>query len=236
MSWASTHLEQSAHPSRSILRVLTHCGEGCLLHGTAFLGRLAPERLGVGFGQSQCHGHAWVIPRRHHSENGLVARKNQQHTHGGTPATTALTRAGVSFTLHPYEHHDDNTHFGDEAVAALDLDPNRVFKTLVADIGGRLVVAVVPVAKQLDLKALAAVFGAKKASMADPAVAARSSGYVVGGISPIGQRTPLPTVVDSSAEDFPTIHFSAGRRGLQVELAPADLLAVTKARSARIAH
>lgn len=165
-----------------------------------------------------------------------MAKRSKQPAHGGTPATTALTQAGIAFTLHPYEHHDDNTHFGDEAVAALGLDPNRVFKTLVADLGGRLVVAVVPVAKQLDLKALAAVFGVKKATMADPAVAARSSGYVVGGISPIGQRTPLPTVVDSSADDFPTIHLSAGRRGLQVELAPADLRAVTKAKSARIAH
>ena len=165
-----------------------------------------------------------------------MAKRSKQQTHGGTPATTALTQAGIAFTLHPYEHRDDNTHFGDEAVAALDLDPNRVFKTLVAELGGRLVVAVVPVARQLDLKALAAVFGAKKATMADPAVAARSSGYVVGGISPIGQRTKLPTVLDSTADGFDTIFLSAGRRGLQVELAPADLRRITGAQSALIGH
>ncbi|MFT4166549.1 MAG: Cys-tRNA(Pro) deacylase [Microlunatus sp.] len=165
-----------------------------------------------------------------------MAKRSKQQAHGGTPATTTLTQAGIVFTLHPYEHHDDNTHFGDEAVAALGNDPARVFKTLVADIAGRLVVAVVPVAHQLDLKELAAVFGAKKATMADPRVAARSSGYVVGGISPIGQRTKLPTVLDSSADDFDTIFISAGRRGLQVELAPADLRAITGAQSALIAH
>ena len=161
---------------------------------------------------------------------------------GGTPATEALTRAGVAHTLHPYEHHDGERHFGDEATAALGLDPARVFKTLVADLAdtadGRpqLVVAVVPVARQLDLKALAAAVGAKKAAMADPAAAQRSSGYVLGGISPLGQRTPLPTVVDASAEDFPTIHVSGGRRGLQVELAPADLVAVTRATVAPVSR
>ena len=165
-----------------------------------------------------------------------MAKRSKQQAHGGTPATTALTKAGIAFTLHPYEHHDDNTHFGDEAVAALGNDPARVFKTLVADVGGRLVVAVVPVAQQLDLKALAAVFGAKKATMADPQVAARSSGYVVGGISPIGQRTKLPTVLDSSADAFDTIFVSAGRRGLQVELRPGDLRTATNAQSALIAH
>jgi Cys-tRNA(Pro)/Cys-tRNA(Cys) deacylase len=161
-----------------------------------------------------------------------VAKKDA----GGTPATVALSRAGISFTLHRYTHHDDTTSFGDEAVAALGLDPTRVFKTLVADLGGELVVAVVPVAYRLDLKALAAALGAKKAAMADPAAAARSSGYVVGGISPVGQRTRLRTVVDASAQDFPTIHVSAGKRGLEVELAPADLAAVTGAIFAPVAH
>jgi Cys-tRNA(Pro)/Cys-tRNA(Cys) deacylase len=165
-----------------------------------------------------------------------VAKKNKHHAHGATPATTALIDAGITFTLHPYEHHDDNTSFGDEAAAALAVDRRRIFKTLVADIGGQLVVAVIPVAGQLDLKALAAAFGAKKASMADPQVAARSSGYVVGGISPIGQRHALPTVVDDSADDFETIYVSAGRRGLQVELAPSDLRAITDARSVSIAQ
>ncbi|HEU5484989.1 MAG TPA: Cys-tRNA(Pro) deacylase [Microlunatus sp.] len=165
-----------------------------------------------------------------------MARKDKHAAHGSTPATTVLVGAGITFTLHPYEHQDDNTDFGAEAVRAIGADPARVFKTLVADAGGRLVVAVVPVARQLDLKALAAVFDVKKATMADPAVAARSTGYVVGGISPIGQRHPLPTVVDSSAEDFDTIFVSAGRRGLQVELAPADLRTVTAARSVAVAH
>ena len=154
-----------------------------------------------------------------------------QEDTGGTPATVALSRAGISFTLHPYAHQDDATNFGDEAAAALGLKRTRMFKTLVADLGGELVVAVVPVAYRLDLKALAAAVGAKKAAMADPAAAARSSGYVVGGISPIGQRTRLRTVVDASAQDFPTIFVSAGKRGLQVELAPADLAAVTGAIS-----
>ena len=158
---------------------------------------------------------------------------------GGTPATAALTRAGVAFTLHPYAHVDGQRHFGDEATAALGLDPARVFKTLVAEVAGQrppLAVAVVPVAQQLDLKALAAALGAKKAAMADPAAAQRSTGYVLGGISPLGQRTALPTVVDASALTFPTIYLSAGRRGLQLELAPADLVAVTGARVATVGH
>ena len=153
---------------------------------------------------------------------------------GGTPATDALSRAGIAFTLHPYEHTPGERHFGDEATTALGQDPDRVFKTLVADLGegsagGRLVVAVVPVARHLDLKALAAALGAKKAVMADPGLAQRSSGYVLGGISPLGQRTPLPTVVDASARTFTTVYVSAGRRGLQVELTPADLVAATGA-------
>ena len=165
-----------------------------------------------------------------------MAKRNKHHPHGATPATTALIDAGITFTLYPYEHDDDNTDFGEEAVAAIGADPNQVFKTLIADIGGKLVVAVIPVARKLDLKALATAFGAKKASMADPQAAARSSGYVVGGISPIGQRHPLPTVVDATAGDFETILVSAGRRGLQVAVAPGDLLAITDARSAPIAH
>jgi Cys-tRNA(Pro)/Cys-tRNA(Cys) deacylase len=158
---------------------------------------------------------------------------------GGTPATAALTRAGVSFTLHPYTHVDGERHFGDEATASLGLDPARVFKTLVVELAGRggsLAVAVVPVAQQLDLKAFAEALGVKKAAMADPAAAQRSSGYVVGGISPLGQRTALLTVVDETALGFPTVHVSAGRRGLQVELPPAALVEVTGAKVAPIAH
>lgn len=165
-----------------------------------------------------------------------VAKKNRRRTHAGTPAIAALIDAGISYTLHPYEHHDATTSYGEEAVAALGLEQTRVFKTLVAEVGGHLVVAVIPVANQLDLKALAAAFGAKKAAMADPQAAERSSGYVVGGISPIGQRHPLPTVIDTSADSFATVFVSAGRRGLQVELTPADLRAITGADSAPIAH
>ncbi|HEY0238143.1 MAG TPA: Cys-tRNA(Pro) deacylase [Friedmanniella sp.] len=158
---------------------------------------------------------------------------------GGTPATAALARAAVAFTLHPYAHVQGERHFGDEATTALGLDPTRVFKTLVVELAGRgtsLAVAVVPVARQLDLKAFALALGAKKAAMADAAAAQRSSGYVLGGISPLGQRTPLPTVVDASALGFPTVFVSAGRRGLQVELPATDLVVLTGAQVAVIGH
>jgi Cys-tRNA(Pro)/Cys-tRNA(Cys) deacylase len=157
-----------------------------------------------------------------------VARKSA----GGTPATVALDRAEVAYTLHPYAHDPQSSHFGDEAAAALGVDRSRIFKTLVADAGGELVVAVVPVAAQLDLKALATAVGAKRAALADPAAAARTTGYVVGGISPLGQRTRLRTLVDDSADRFDTVFVSAGKRGLQVELAPADLVRLTGAELA----
>lgn len=152
----------------------------------------------------------------------------------GTPATTALDRAGIPYQLHPYEHADAETHFGDEAAAKLGVDPAVIFKTLVVDTGSGLAVAVVPVAGQLDLKAMAGALSVKKVAMADPAVASRSSGYVVGGISPVGQRTALPTVIDDSVVALESVMVSAGRRGLQVSLAPADLVAVTGARLAAI--
>ena len=152
-----------------------------------------------------------------------------------TPAIAALNRAKVEHTLHPYHHDPTTTAFGDEVVTALGWDPERVFKTLVASVDGALVVGIVPVAAQLDLKALAAAAGGKKAQMAKVADAERSSGYVVGGISPLGQRKALPTVIDSTAELFPTIMVSAGRRGLQVELDPADLIAVCHAKISDIA-
>ena len=158
---------------------------------------------------------------------------------GGTPATDALSAAGIAFTLHSYTHHDDSRDFGAEAARELGVDELRIFKTLVVDIGaGRppLAVGVVSVAGQLDLKAFAAAVGAKKATMAKPAEASRSSGYVVGGISPIGQKTPLPTVLDETAQLFDTIFVSAGKRGLQVELAPDDLLAITGAHWADVAR
>lgn len=156
-------------------------------------------------------------------------------TSAGTPATVVLTEAGVAYTLHPYEHDESATGYGEEAAERLGVDRTRIFKTLVADVSGRLTVAVVPVARQLDLKALARAHGAKKAEMADPAAAQRSSGYVLGGISPIGQRTALPTVVDASALEHETVFVSAGKRGLQVELSPGDLVAVTGATTAPIA-
>lgn len=155
---------------------------------------------------------------------------------GGTAATVALTKAGVPFTLHPYEHDPAAPSYGLEAAAALGVAPERVFKTLFADVDGRLVVGVVPVAGQLDLKALAAAAGGKKAVMADPAAAERVSGYVVGGISPVGQRKAHPTVVDASALGFDTVFVSGGKRGLDLELAPADLVSVTKATVAPIAR
>src|SRR6478736_8670206 len=151
------------------------------------------------------------------------------------PAIAALIRAKVEHTLHPYHHDPTTTAFGDEVVAALGWDPERVFKTLVAAVDGALVVGIVPVAAQLDLKALAAASGGKKASMAKVADAERSSGYVAGGISPLGQRKALRTVIDTSANGYPTIMVSAGKRGLQVELAPADLVAQCRATVADIA-
>lgn len=154
--------------------------------------------------------------------------------HGSTPATAALVAANVDFVTHPYTHHGDATHFGAEAAAALDVDPRRIFKTLVAQVDDHLVVAVLPVAGQVDFKALARAAGGKKAQLADARVASRTSGYVIGGISPIGQRRSLPTVVDASAETFATIFVSGGKRGLQIELAPQRLFAVTAATVAGI--
>ncbi|GAA2287873.1 Cys-tRNA(Pro) deacylase [Streptomyces kunmingensis] len=155
------------------------------------------------------------------------AKKQQQSA--GTPATVALTAAGTAFTVHAYDHDPSHPSYGEEAAEAMGVSPDRVFKTLVADVDGQLTVAVVPVAGQLDLKALAAAVGGKRAAMADPALAERTTGYVRGGISPLGQRKKLRTVVDSSAGQHATICVSAGRRGLEVELAPGDLAALTDA-------
>ena len=154
----------------------------------------------------------------------------------GTPATLALARAGIEFTAHAYEHDPRAAEFGLEAAEKLGLDPERVFKTLLANVDGALAVGIVPVTGMLDLKALAHALGAKRAEMADSAVAERKTGYVVGGISPIGQKTALPTVLDESAILAETIFVSGGRRGLDLELAPDDLLAVTGGRYAPIAR
>ena len=154
----------------------------------------------------------------------------------GTPATVELTRAGVPFTAHAYEHDRGATSFGIEAADELDVDPARVFKTLIADADGRLVVGIVPVTGQLDLKALAAAVGAKRVSLADPALAQRRTGYIVGGISPVGQKSRLETVLDASASVFETVYVSGGRRGFDIELTPGDLLRVTDGRLAAIAR
>jgi len=161
-----------------------------------------------------------------------MAKKSSKK--GGTPATVALEAAGVAFTVHAYDHDPAAASYGGEAAQALGVGAERVFKTLVADVDGTLTVGVVPVSGQLDLKALAAAVGGKRAAMADPAAAERSSGYVLGGISPLGQRRALRTVVDDSALAHPTVFVSAGRRGLEVELTPADLVALTGARTAPI--
>ncbi|WP_409185237.1 Cys-tRNA(Pro) deacylase [Amycolatopsis sp. VS8301801F10] len=153
----------------------------------------------------------------------------------GTPATALLQKQKVAHTVHTYDHDPRAESFGLEAVEALGLEPGRVFKTLVADVDGKLVVGVVPVTGQLDLKALAAAAGGKKAKMADPAAAQRATGYVLGGISPLGHRSRLPVVLDGSALDYPTMFCSGGRRGLEVELDPAELVRLTGAVVAAIA-
>ncbi|WAB80723.1 Cys-tRNA(Pro) deacylase [Microcella daejeonensis] len=153
-----------------------------------------------------------------------------------TPATVALASAGIPYTPRPYTHEPGAASYGLEAAAALGVEPDRVFKTLLADVDGSLVVGIVPVSCLLDLKSLAAAAGGRRAAMADPALAERRTGYVVGGISPIGQRTALPTWLDESALLWPTVLVSGGRRGFDLELAPADLVAVTGARLADIAR
>ena len=154
----------------------------------------------------------------------------------GTPATVALTAAGIPFTERAYLHDPAVTDFGREAADALGVEPDRVFKTLLADVDGRLVVGIVPVTGKLDLKALAAAAGGKRAVMADAALAERRTGYVVGGISPIGQKTTHPTVLDETAELWDTVFVSGGRRGLDLELAPAVLVRATSAILADIAR
>jgi Cys-tRNA(Pro)/Cys-tRNA(Cys) deacylase len=163
-----------------------------------------------------------------------VAKSKAARGGTGTPATVALTREGVAFTLHAYTHDPDAASYGEEASAALGVSADRVFKTLLADVDGSLTVGVVPVAGKLDLKALAAAVGGKRAAMADPAAAERVTGYVVGGISPLGQKKRLATVVDASALTHATVFVSAGKRGLEIELAPADLVRLTAAGTAEI--
>jgi Cys-tRNA(Pro)/Cys-tRNA(Cys) deacylase len=141
----------------------------------------------------------------------------------------ALDAAGIAYTIHEYERSDDLHDFGREAADALGLDHDQVFKTLVVVADDELVVAVVPVSCQLSMKRVASAVGAKRATMCDPSVAERSSGYIVGGISPIGQRKRLRTVIDESAELFDTVFVSGGKRGMDLGLAPADLIALLDA-------
>lgn len=155
---------------------------------------------------------------------------------GGTPATVALTNAGAPFTLHEYAHDPRASSYGLEAAEALGLEPAQVFKTLMAETGGKLAVGIVPVTGQLDLKALARALGVSKAVMAEVAAAERATGYVAGGISPFGQKRPHPTVLDESALGFDVVYVSGGRRGLDLGVAPADLVRVTGATVATIAR
>ncbi len=163
-----------------------------------------------------------------------MSRRQQGAPGPTTQATLALDRAAVCWTGHPYDHDPSAPSYGLEAAEVLGVDPARVLKTLLVDTGRGLAVGIVPVDGQLDLKAVATALGVKSVTMAHPAAAERSTGYVVGGISPVGQKRLLPTVLDASALDHDTVLVSGGRRGFDVELAPRDLVAVTRAVTAPI--
>ena len=152
-----------------------------------------------------------------------------------TPAVNVLKKSKVAFTLHRYQHDPAHPSYGLEAAEKLHFEPERVFKTLVVQTdGGDLVVAVVPVHRQLNLKALGRLLGVKKLAMADGKAVQSATGYVLGGVSPLAQKKRLRTVVDESAVDFQTILFSGGRRGLEIELAPHDLIALCGAQTGAI--
>jgi Cys-tRNA(Pro)/Cys-tRNA(Cys) deacylase len=178
------------------------------------------------------------LPKRSKCKDRQVAKK-KAHTSAATPGLARLIEAGVDHTVRAYDHDDaasGSVGYGLEAAQALGVEPERVFKTLMVMAGRRQVLGVVPVSGQLDLKAMAAALGEKQVAMAPPEVAERVSGSVVGGISPLGGRTPLEVVLDQSATAYDTILVSAGKRGVDVELAPDDLLAVTGGRTAPIAR
>jgi len=154
----------------------------------------------------------------------------------GTPATQLIASTGMPYTLHSYVHEPTTASYGLEAAESLGVDPRRVFKTLVVRATeGWLAIGVVPVDAMLNLKAIADALGTKRAEMAEPAAAVRATGYVVGGISPLAQKNALPTVIDESALAFDTVFVSAGRRGLEIELAPTQLIRLTGATPAVIA-
>lgn len=165
-----------------------------------------------------------------------MAKKDGKAARKATPATTTLARLGIPYALHTYEHDPRAEEYGQEAARELGVDPDRVFKTLVAEVDGDPVVAVVPVSGKLDLKALAAAVGGKKAAMAEPERAERVTGYPVGGISPLGQRTELPTVLDTSAMDHESILVSGGRRGMDLEIMGTHLISALNACTAPIAR
>ena len=160
----------------------------------------------------------------------------------GTRAIEVARRAGITYTVHEYAHDarsslkDGGRGYALEAVAALGIDAGRVFKTIVVAVDGRLGLAIVPADAEVDLKAVADALGGRRAVIAPPAEAEKATGYVLGGISPLGTRRPLPTALDGSAATWPTIHVSAGRRGLEIELAAADLVTLTRGTLARVAR
>src|SRR3954449_1847557 len=173
---------------------------------------------------------------------GRSIRENRGMSAQGTRATEVARRAGIDFELHAYAHdtraslREGGRGYALEAVAALGIDAARVFKTIVVSVDGRLALAVVAADAEVDLKAVADALSGRKAAVAPAADAEKATGYVLGGISPLGTRRPPPVILDASAEGFPTIHVSAGRRGLEIELAPADLVRLTGGRFAPVAR
>jgi Cys-tRNA(Pro)/Cys-tRNA(Cys) deacylase len=153
-----------------------------------------------------------------------------------TPAIAALIATGITHDVVSYEHDPAVESYGEEAAHALGLPPGQIFKTLMTEVDTAPVCAIVPVTATLSLKSLASAHGGKRAQMMDPVRAQRLSGYVLGGISPLGQKTAVPTYVDSSAEHWERVYVSAGRRGLEVSLAPTDLARATQGRFAPLVH